>query len=73
MKKNIKIKTEYIKLNQLLKWCGETSTGGEADMLIADGKVSFNGEIEFRRGKKVRPGDIVNVNNNEYTVKGDIE
>jgi len=73
MKKNIKIKTEYIKLNQLLKWCGVASTGGEADVIISDGKVSFNGEIEFRRGKKVRPGDVVNVNDTDYAVQGDKE
>ena len=53
----IKIKTEYIKLEGLIKFAGETATGGEAKALIQEGKVKVNGEVCTMRGKKMRPGD----------------
>ncbi|MGL5053343.1 MAG: S4 domain-containing protein YaaA [Cetobacterium sp.] len=52
----IKISTEYIKLDQFLKFTGEIGTGGQAKELILDGQVKVNGEIEERRGKKLYPG-----------------
>ncbi|MGL4424683.1 MAG: S4 domain-containing protein YaaA [Cetobacterium sp.] len=52
----IKISTEYIKLDQFLKFTGELETGGQAKELILDGQVKVNGEIEERRGKKLYPG-----------------
>ncbi len=57
----IKINTEFIKLNQLLKFSGVASTGGEADILIREGQVMVNGEICTMRGKKIRSGDNVTV------------
>lgn len=57
--KEIKIKDEFIKLGQLLKLAGLVSSGVEAKIVIAEGEVSYNGEIETRRGKKVYPGDTV--------------
>lgn len=57
--KEIKIKDEFIKLGQLLKLAGLVSSGVEAKIVIAEGEVSYNGEIEIRRGKKVYPGDTV--------------
>lgn len=57
----VKITTEYIKLDQLLKFAGVCMTGGEATALIKDGYVSYNGEICTQRGKKVRAGDTVTV------------
>ena len=48
-----KLKTEYIKLDQLLKATQTVSTGGEAKILIGEGKVSVNGEKEDRRGRKI--------------------
>jgi len=56
MEKVIKIKTEYIKLSDLLKYATIVSSGSEAKYLITEGYVSVNGEVEFRRGKKVYPG-----------------
>lgn len=55
----ITIHTEYIKLDQLLKFSGIASTGSEAKALILDGKVKVNGEICLMRGKKIRQGDTV--------------
>lgn len=53
------IKTDTIKLEQFLKWAGVVQTGGEAKLLIQDGQVLLNGEIEVRRGKQLKEGDLV--------------
>jgi len=55
----ITIKTEFIKLNQLLKWAGIADTGAHANQMIKDGLVKVNGELETRRGKKIYPGDKI--------------
>lgn len=55
----IKITTEYIKLEALLKFAGVTETGGEAKQIIQAGEVKVNGEVCEMRGKKLRPGDTV--------------
>lgn len=57
----IKISTEFIKLDALLKFASLVSSGGEAKILIQDGQVSVNGEICTMRGKKIRSGDMVSV------------
>lgn len=64
MKEIIKIKTEFIKLDQLLKYAGIVQTGVEAKMLILDNKVKVNGEICNMRGKKIYPKYIVEVLDN---------
>lgn len=56
---NIKISTEYIKLDQLLKFSGIAESGADAKDMILDEMVSVNGEICTMRGKKLRPGDSV--------------
>ncbi|MDE5977849.1 MAG: S4 domain-containing protein YaaA [Turicibacter sp.] len=58
----IKINTEFIKLDALLKFASLVSSGGEAKMLIQDGQVIVNGEICTMRGKKIRPKDTVSIN-----------
>ena len=55
----IQIKTEYIKLEALLKFSGVTETGGEAKERVQAGEVRVNGEVCVQRGKKIRPGDEV--------------
>lgn len=65
----IEIKTEFIKLDQLLKWANLVGSGSEAKMFILNGGVKVNGEIELRRGKKIYEGDIVEFNNEKITVK----
>ena len=54
----IAIDSEYIKLDQFLKLADIASTGGHAKFLIQEGVVKVNGEVETRRGKKIRPGDL---------------
>ena len=53
----IKIHTEYIKLQDLLKFAGAVETGGDAKLIIQEGDVTVNGEVCTMRGKKLRPGD----------------
>ena len=53
------IKTDFIKLDSLLKFAGLTGTGGEAKYVISEGMVKVNGEVCTLRGKKIRPGDRV--------------
>jgi ribosome-associated protein len=48
-------------LDQFLKWSGVTPTGGQAKLLIQAGEVRVNGETEGRRGRKLMPGDRVEV------------
>ena len=64
----ITITTEFIKLQDLLKFASLVSTGGEAKMLILDGQVTVNGEVCTMRGKKIRPGDVVSFDGGTYTV-----
>ena len=58
---NIKISGEYIKLDSLLKYALVAASGGEAKMLIADGHVFVNGKVVTERGKKIRPRDIIRI------------
>ena len=58
---HVKITTEFIKLDSLLKFSGLCDTGGFAKELIQAGKVKVNGEICTMRGKKIRSGDVVEV------------
>ena len=58
-RERIEIKTEFIKLDSLLKYSGIVETGGIAKEIIKDGAVKLNGEVCTMRGKKVRAGDIV--------------
>ncbi len=54
----VPISTEYIKLQDLLKFSGAVETGGEAKTLIQEGLVSVNGEVCTQRGRKLRAGDV---------------
>ena len=62
MASEIKITTEFIKLDALLKFASLVSSGGEPKQLIQDGQVLVNGEVCTMRGKKIRPGDTVSIN-----------
>lgn len=64
----ITITTEFIKLQDLLKFGNLVSTGGEAKQLILDGQVTVGGEVCLMRGKKIRPGDTVTFDGVTYTV-----
>ena len=53
----VKIHTEFIKLQELLKFAGAVETGGDAKRIVQEGRVTVNGEVCVQRGKKLRPGD----------------
>lgn len=64
----INIDSEYIKLDQALKLADVASTGGHAKFLIQEGLVKVNGEVETRRGKKLRSNDVVEVEGNKIKI-----
>lgn len=66
----INIKDEYIKLGQALKLAGLVGSGVEAKMLIQDGLVTVNGEVDERRGRKLYSGDVFALEGNEVKVVG---
>lgn len=69
-KDSITITTEFIKLDSLLKFANAVATGGEAKQIVQDGLVKVNGEVCTMRGKKIRPGDVVEVDHQlELTVE----
>lgn len=65
----IKITTEYITLGQMLKFTAIISSGAMAKMFLAETEVKVNGEKEDRRGKKLYPGDIIEVFDKKFLVK----
>ena len=69
-KDKIQITPEFIKLASLLKFANAVATGGEAKQIVQDGLVKVNGEVCTMRGKKIRPGDVVEVDDQlELTVE----
>ncbi|MBI1369478.1 MAG: RNA-binding protein [Planctomycetes bacterium] len=62
---DVAIRDEVIDLDQLLKLAGLVGSGGEAKYLIQSGEVCVNGEVEMRRRRKVRVGDVVSVTDAE--------
>ena len=59
---NIREEDEFIKLGQALKKAGLVESGVEAKIVIQDGEVTLNGEVEVQRGKKLYDGDVVSYN-----------
>ena len=64
----VAITTEYIKLDAFLKLANMVGSGGEAKILIQDGQVLVNGEVCTQRGKKLRTGDVVCLDGEEFSV-----
>ena len=64
----IKIDTDFIKLDSFLKWCGVASLGSEAKFYIQNGDVKVNGEVATQRGKKLRRGDVIEVGGEDYKI-----
>ena len=68
--KKIKITTEYITLGQFLKLADIISTGGEAKFFLAsDALILVNNEEDRRRGKKLRTGDVVQIDNQKFVIE----
>ena len=65
----IKIKDEFIKLGQALKFAGLVESGVHAKEEIQDGYVKVNGEVEYQRGKKIHPGDIIEFDGQQVKVE----
>ncbi len=68
IKKQINIKDEYIKLDQLLKLGEIADSGGHAKLIILNGDVRVNGQTVIQRGKKIRAGDRITYDNIEREV-----
>ena len=66
--KEIKINTEFIKLDQFLKWVGIAQLGSEAKMLILNELIKVNDEICIQRGKKLRSGDFIEFDGQKYKI-----
>ena len=62
------IHTEFIKLQDALKYANIVYSGGEAKQMILDGMVTVNGEVCTMRGKKLRPGDKFGFNGETYLI-----
>ncbi len=65
----VNIKTEYIRLDQLLKFSGAAESGADAKSIILSGMVSVNGEVCSARGRKIRAGDAVKIEFEDETVE----
>lgn len=68
MMKEVRINTDYIKLDQFLKLAGLAGTGGHAKILIKEGQVRVNGEVCTMRGKKLRVDDLVEMEEESFKV-----
>lgn len=68
---DVLIKTDFIRLDSLLKFIGVAQTGGQAKSFIQDKIVKVNGEVCEARGKKIRQGDIVSVFSVDYYIKNE--
>lgn len=66
--KEIKIRGEYIKLEQLLKIADIVSSGGEAKSFLLTNKVYINGELDMRRGRKLYKNDEIKIGNSSYII-----
>lgn len=64
----IKITTPFIKLDQLVKFAGLAETGAKAKILIELGEFNVNGDLCTKRGKKIKPGDIIDFKNKKFKV-----
>ena len=60
---------EFIELIKLLKLLHIAQSGGHAKIMVEDGEVKLNGEVEFRKRAKLRPGDIVKASGNEILIE----
>lgn len=65
---SVAIKDEFIKLGQAMKLCGAVESGAEAKEIITEGKVTVNGEVDLRRGRKLVPGDTFSYGGKEYKI-----
>lgn len=65
---HIAVSSDFIKLDSFLKLANMVGSGGEAKILIADGEVLVNDQVELRRGRKLFPGDRVSYGGHQAQV-----
>ncbi len=65
---DFKVEGEFIELQSLLKATGLIGSGGAAKVAIVSGQVKVDGEVETRRSKKIRPGQVVSFEGQEIKV-----
>ena len=65
----VEISREPVELYKILKFEGLVTTGGEAKLLIGDGQVTVNGEVETRRRKKILTGDVIEFRGEQLKMK----
>lgn len=65
----VTIRDEFIKLGQALKLAGLVDSGVEAKIVIQDGQVLVNGQVEYQRGKKLVDGDVVSYEGSEFQIQ----
>ena len=66
----LEITTEFIKLDSALKLANLTQSGGEAKSIIQEGYVLVNGEVCAQRGRKLRPGDVIELAGQKIQIAG---
>ncbi len=64
----VKIRDEFIKLGQAMKLAGFVDSGVDAKIVIQNGEVMVNGEVDERRGRKLVAGDVVSFQGKEFTI-----
>lgn len=69
--KIIKIYTEYITLGQFLKIADVIQSGGEAKIFLQENQVVINGEVDCRRGRKLRDGDVIEVKGLKFKIENE--
>jgi ribosome-associated protein len=62
------LQDDYIELIKVLKIVNLVASGGEAKLVVADGLVMVNGEVELRKRRKLRKGDVINFEGEEVTI-----
>ncbi len=65
---DVPVRGDFIRLDQFLKLAGAVQGGGEAKARVQAGEVRVNGEVELRRGRKLRVGDEVETEDQRYRV-----
>ena len=61
--------SEYIELIKLIKLLHIAQSGGHAKIMVEEGEVKLNGEVEYRKRAKLRPGDVVKTSDKEIIIE----
>jgi len=67
---NVEIRDTFITMAQFLKKANLVSSGGETKHFLATVEITVNGVSEQRRGKKLVPGDVIRIQDQEFTIQG---